>query len=161
MKFIDNKKGFFLAEETMKIVLALICVAFLVYFLVSIYYSNQKDKNFEFAKSSLQGLVEAVNSKSSDFEIFNPKGFYILSWPLDDIRPASCENLNWANCICICQKSKTSSLRWLVGTSENEALSDDCDEWPCLQAPDSLKDGFKIKISTVPFKINIKEISAI
>ena len=32
-----NRKGFLLAEETLKIILALIAITFLVYFLVSLY----------------------------------------------------------------------------------------------------------------------------
>ena len=57
-----NKKGFLLAEETLKIILALICIVFLVYFLVYLYFSNVDSKKLEQAKSSLDYLFKEINS---------------------------------------------------------------------------------------------------
>ena len=51
------KKGFLLVEETLKIIIALISLIFLVYFLVSLYMANQNAKNLEWAKSSLNHLI--------------------------------------------------------------------------------------------------------
>jgi len=117
-----NKKAFLLAEETLKIVIALICIGFLVYFLVSLYMSNKDAKNLELAKSSLEHLITEVDSGRSEVVIYNPSGWVIGAWPHDTTTrlwytlfimskttkglPNYCENFGWEKCICICKKNK-------------------------------------------------------
>ena len=48
IKKLKNKKGFLLAEETLKIILAVIAIGFLAYLLFSIYKSGSDSKNLEF-----------------------------------------------------------------------------------------------------------------
>jgi len=98
-----NKKGFLLAEETLKIVIAVICILFLAGFLISIYLKNKTDNDLELAKASLEYLIEEINAKHSPVEIYNPKGWVISSWPYGAQKklPKSCENLGWKSCICI------------------------------------------------------------
>jgi len=114
-----NKRAFLLAEETLKIVIALICISFLVYFLVSLYITNQNDRDLEMAKASLSHLFEEINSIEDEgvkeIEIYNPDGWVISLWPhkvmkgtygfrkeVRDI-PKSCSNLGWESCLCICK----------------------------------------------------------
>ena len=125
-KFIKmNKKGFLLAEETLKIVIALISISFLIYFLVSLYMANQDSKNLELAKSSLDHLVEEINSGSTEVEIYNPQGWVVLSWPNEGKSPKSCENLNWDNCLCICND---------LGFQTSNSYLDRCDDQGiCMQ----------------------------
>jgi len=109
------RRGFLLAEETLKIVIAVICLLFLAYLLVSIYLNNKTDEELELAKSSLEHLVEEINAGNGEVEIYNPKGWVISSWPRDTVKsriifdqeikgdiPLSCSNLGWDSCICIC-----------------------------------------------------------
>ena len=44
-----DKKGFLLAEETLKIILAVIAIGFLAYLLVSIYFNYRENKDLEMA----------------------------------------------------------------------------------------------------------------
>ena len=83
-----NKRGFLLGEETLKIVIAVICIGFLVYFLFSIYY-NSKDKNFELAEASVQKIVDEADSGGIEVIIYNPEEWYIL---------------NYQNSLCICKE---------------------------------------------------------
>lgn len=100
---MKNKKGFFLAEETLKIVLAIIVIIFLVYLLVSLYFSNKEAQEIGFAEASLKNLVEQLNSKNSEIQIFNPDGWRITSWTAGGAgMPLTCSNLGWKNCLCIC-----------------------------------------------------------
>jgi len=110
-----GKKGFLLAEETLKIILSVIAITFLVYFLMSLYNGNKDAKDLELAQASLEHLMEEINAKSPVVDIYNPKGWGISVWPHDVMRgilffkkhntemPLSCFNLGWEECICICE----------------------------------------------------------
>jgi len=154
---MKNKSGFLLAEETLKIVIALISITFLVYFLTSLYFTNKESKDLELAKASLNHLVDEINQNSQEVEIYNPKGWFIGTWPHDTLKeswfgliktnkkgkPLSCENLGWTYCICICE--------------END--KDACDEnGICLNNEKilSIPKG-SIKIDDPPLKLQIKD----
>lgn len=98
-----NKKGLWLAEETLKIIVAVIVIIFLIYFLVSLYYSNKDAENQKFAESSLSSLVEQISLKKSTADIYNPEGWVIISWPYNGQMPKACSNLEWQKCLCICK----------------------------------------------------------
>lgn len=121
IKKLKNKKGFLLAEETLKIILAVIAIGFLAYLLFSIYKSGSDSKNLEFAKESSDFLMQSLSSKQEGVEIYNPKKWVIYSWPNKYTKgilffkeektgfPKSCENLGWENCICICKEANPES----------------------------------------------------
>lgn len=104
-----DKKGFLLAEETLKIIIAVICISFLVYLLVSLYMSN-KNKDLEFAKQSLGHLVKGLSLGNSYVEIYNPYGWGIVSFSspnlLESQIPKTCIENRWKDCICICKESR-------------------------------------------------------
>ncbi|MFH0972865.1 MAG: hypothetical protein V1768_02655 [Patescibacteria group bacterium] len=119
---MKNKKGFLLAEETLKIIIAVICISFLAYFLISLYMKSSADEDLEQAKASLEYLVEEINAGHSPVEIYNPKGWVLSSWGSGVVPlPKSCDNLGWKNCLCICDESTL--VTWTL-----DGLSEDCDE---------------------------------
>lgn len=138
-----NRKGFLLAEETLKIILAVIAIGFLVYFLAALYFNNQDEKDLELATASLEHLVEEIDLGSSEVKIFNPNGWSLMSWPFEGDIPLSCSNVGWDICICICKAP-------LVGFSGN--YLDNCnDKGICLEN----KKGFIVGENT-PSPIYIK-----
>ena len=156
-----NKKGFLLAEETLKIILAVISIGFLVYFLGALYFANQNSEKLEQAKASLEFLINEINSMKEEIrevQIYNPEGWVISSWPhkvlkgtpgfreeVNDI-PNSCSNLNWENCICICEDTIALNLE-----------GSDCDnKGKCMESDYSVE-GDVIKIDEVPLTLNIKD----
>ncbi|PIO07153.1 hypothetical protein COU59_03790 [Candidatus Pacearchaeota archaeon CG10_big_fil_rev_8_21_14_0_10_34_12] len=84
---MKNTRGFLLAEETLKIVIAVISISFLVYFLYSIYFAN-KNPELEQAKATLEFLIEQADAGIKEVEVYNPEGWYIL---------------NYKENICICE----------------------------------------------------------
>lgn len=158
-----NKRGFLLAEETVKIVIALICIVFLAYLLFSIYNANVEKKEMEFARASLKSIIENMNAKSPEVEIFNPvspsyeKAFYLVSWSsINGPVPTLCENIGWNNCLCIC-KNKI----WRINADES-SLREDCSDWACEQTDirvitnlDSL--GIKIENPPITLELDSKE----
>lgn len=147
-----NKKGFLLAEETLKIILAVIAIGFLAYLLFSVYSTNKDSANLELAKTSIDSLNKAINEDKSTVEIYNPRNWIICSWPntyttgllIKKINPAKmpnfCSNLDWNSCLCICKK-------------ENP---DSCDEdGICIENLKSLSLDNNIKIENPPLMLSI------
>ena len=105
---MKSKKGFLLAEETVKIIIALICIGFLIYLLGALYLANRDARDLKFAESTLDRLVKDINNGATSFEIYSPTPFGIFSWSISSWPsasgniPKSCSNLGWQNCICIC-----------------------------------------------------------
>jgi len=114
LDFKMNKKGFLLAEETLKIVLAVISIGFLVYFLYALYFANQGNEELEQAEASLEYLIEQINFGSETVEIYNPEDDLLTFWQIaffDSSReyiPESCKSQKWDSCVCICGPSSLS-----------------------------------------------------
>jgi len=153
---MKNKRGFLLASETLKIVIAVICIGFLVYFLVSLYLTSKNSKDLEFAKESLNYLADEIKDGKTEIEIYNPKDWVISVWPHDTTNyflfietgvtkglPKSCSNIGWGNCICICKNDH----------------QDECDNnGVCLENTFEIDiENKSIQISKVPFTIEIKD----
>jgi len=156
---MKDKKGFLLAEETLKIIIAMICIGFLVYFLVSLYISNKDSKDLELAKASLEHLIKEINSESTEVEIYNPSssnkfpgGWIIISFPIgNNVKPRSCSNLEWGECLCICKEDAI--------TLTDAGLAKDCEDTGiCMESDFDVVSG-KIKIENPPLKLNIDDVN--
>lgn len=154
---MKNKNGFLLAEQTLKIIIALISISFLIYFLTALYFTNQSSRNLEFAKATLKHLVNGINSGDKEIIIYNPKDWVIASWPHDvkksrifynDVikgdTPQFCLDNGWNKCICICKDN-------LIFNLEGK----DCDNnGICLKSEYTLNGGI-IKIKNLPLTLQI------
>lgn len=97
-----NKRGFLLAEETIKIIIAVICIVFLIYILVAIYNSNTSAKQIDEAKNVLSRIETIIFSLQEGAierqDVPNPDGWHLYSF-IGAEKPDSCLN---DNCLCIC-----------------------------------------------------------
>jgi hypothetical protein len=80
MKKNWNRKGLLLGEETLKIIVALICIVFLIYLLASLYYNSVRDKDMDLAKSSAEYIADEINSGATEILVYNPEGWAIVRW---------------------------------------------------------------------------------
>ncbi len=133
---MKNKKGFLLAEETLKIIIALISLGFLVYFLGALYFANQDSKELEQAESSLEFLIKEINDGRDEVTIFNPEDWILISWPYEDDRrfPDSC---NEKDCICISKDPNILEQVWF-GVVESGVINiffEYSEEGFCLENP--------------------------
>mgnify|MGYP001577443184 CR=1 FL=1 len=71
--------GFLLGEETLKIVVAVIAIGFLVYFLVALYFSAKTSQEMEQAESTLNFLIGQTAAGMETTEVYNPDEWWILS----------------------------------------------------------------------------------
>ena len=122
-----NKRGFLLAEEVMKIIIAVIALGLLSYLLFSLYNLNRTSNELELAESSLEHIVQELNSGRDEIEIFNPKGWWIVA-------DASFGEEN----LCICKK---------VGKCDKAGV--------CLQNPNGFSVGEEIEIKNPPIILKI------
>ena len=100
---MKSKKGFLLAEETLKIILGVIGIMFLAYLLFALYKSNSDSKDLEEAKASLARFFVETEKEAAQVQISNPEGWYMISWPNNGQSLESCSNIGWASCLCICE----------------------------------------------------------
>lgn len=101
MKLSKDKKGFLLAEETLKIVVAVICIVFLVYLLVSLYFGRVQSENIKKAQSSMDRISTTVTAGGGNVDVLVPEGWFVFSFTGSAKKPNSCAG---ENCLCICDK---------------------------------------------------------
>ena len=152
-----NKRGFLLAEETLKIILAVIAIGFLAYLLFSVYNANKSAKDLELAEASLEHIIESANSGLTEIEIYNPStrdAWFIIGWPVSGEKPLYCANLGWEKCLCICKLAD-------LGLMSPSKLKDRCDEnGVCKESSVSVNNNgeFYIQIKEpLPLELKINE----
>ena len=134
---MENKKGFLLGEETLKIIVAVIVIIFLIYLLVSLYFAKVHGDELKQAKESVRRISEVVQGNGTRVDAVNPQGWYIFSFT-GARKPNSCAG---KNCLCICEKL----VSWNFWGSQDKECSDN---GVCLIIPD-LRSFDRIKIESV------------
>lgn len=117
-----NKRGFLLGEETIKIILAVIAILFLILFIVYLYNNFTQNKDLTNAKSSLADLVSQIGSGATQFDIYNPANWVLSSWsssassiiPGAEVVPKQCTTNKWNNCLCLCAAPGGSIKTFLI-----------------------------------------------
>lgn len=97
-----NKRAFLLAEETLKIVIALISISFLIYFLTALYFSSVGDQKFKQADATMERIIDVINNELAIVESvtdITPSGWNLISY-VGEKKPNSCAG---QNCLCICE----------------------------------------------------------
>lgn len=105
---MKNKRGFLLAEETLKIVIAVICIGFLVYFLMSLYFANlnkeklqQAEATLKTSEESIKVALENLKEEGKELHLKNPTGWSLFNFA-GEIKPNLCGG---ENCLCICERT--------------------------------------------------------
>ncbi|MFZ1970770.1 MAG: hypothetical protein WAU65_01150 [Candidatus Nanoarchaeia archaeon] len=134
-----NKRGFLLGEETVKIIIAVIAILFLVLFIIYLYTNYSRDPNLAYAQDSLNYLVGQISVGANQAVIYNPASpWFLASFPqlanlgltssAQDIIPKKCSSVGWTNCLCICKLS-------VVTSNSPSSTAQLCDNYGvCLQS---------------------------
>jgi len=105
-KFSKNKKGMLLASETLKIVLAVISIGFLIYLLAAIYFNSGDTKDLKKAEATMERIdlildrLGETNFSGETVTEISPAGWKIFSFTEAEVKPNSCSG---ENCLCICE----------------------------------------------------------
>ncbi|GBE19801.1 MAG TPA: hypothetical protein ENG87_01055 [Candidatus Pacearchaeota archaeon] len=137
-----GKKGFLLAEETLKIIIAVISIAFLVYFLTALYFAKVNDEKKVQAEANLKRMDSLINDLDKidpqEHQLNEPRGWYLFGFI--DKKPNTCVG---QSCICICDKVNIDTLLGLIDARQPS----ECDEdGVCLAVP-NLKQFKEIEIN--------------
>ena len=144
---MKNKNGFLLAEETLKMVLAVIAISFLIYFLTSLYFAKVNSEKLRQAEAILKGdsegsikmVIDNLGDKNStEFHLQSPKGWYLFGFVED--KPNSCAG---ENCLCVCDKVLVDTF---FGLGSSRQIKE-CDESGVCLILQNLKEFEKIKIA--------------
>ena len=152
---MKNKKGFLLGEETLKVVIAVICIAFLVYLLVAIYFSLTGEQKLKEAESTINNLVAPeigrVNSEGEPnlqgILLPNPAEWFIFSYIGEEPKPNSCIE---QNCLCICERVALDFFNWQIKKCDDKGV--------CINV-DNLAKFEMIKIEKAGVQISIEKIN--
>ncbi len=104
---MKNKRGEqMLPEEVVKTVLTVICIMFLVYLLVSLYFARMNSGKLTQAKDSIDRINQAIdhmklnNLNNYSLDVLNPAKWVVFGFVGSEMKPNSC---NGNNCLCICK----------------------------------------------------------
>ncbi len=155
MKKMKDKRGFLLGEETLKMVIAVICIGFLIYLLVAVYFNVTGEQKLKEAVASLNDkLLPEINKIISETEfsnaevhIPNPADWIILSFVGEEEKPNSCVG---QNCICICEEVFPDLFDWQINRCDKKGV---CSNLANLEKFD------RIKITKTGVKVLIKEMN--
>ncbi|MDP2672238.1 MAG: hypothetical protein Q8O84_00300 [Nanoarchaeota archaeon] len=104
---MKNKKGMLLAEETLKMVIAIIVIVFLVYFLTNLYFGKLKDDAMKSSEQllissdqSIKNIIESLEEGESKSMTPQEINWNLFSFTGQE-KPNSCAG---KNCLCICDE---------------------------------------------------------
>ena len=157
---MKNRKGNLLPEEVLKIVIAVICIIFLVFLLVSLYFSltgDQKKKQADAVMKNENGLeeeIERINAGGAPLEqgklIPNPSDWYIFSFTGEEVKPNKCAG---ENCVCICEAVVLNIFNWQKRQVEK------CDKKGSCVVVSNLGKFEKIKIEKGGIAVSIAKVN--
>lgn len=95
-----NRRGMLLVEETLKMIIAVIALSFLVYFLASLYFSKVTGNELIQANADANELSRVIKGGGSEVILNNPVGWKLFSF-IEKPVPNACAG---ENCLCVCDE---------------------------------------------------------
>jgi len=156
--FIKNKEATtLLPEEVLKIVIAVICIGFLVFLLVALYFSLTGEQNKKYAEASkllISNEIIRINTgeayNSQGIPVPNPSGWHIFGFAGGELKPNLCAG---TNCFCICEDVVLNVFDW-----QKRQLKK-CDDKGSCFVVSNLKKFDKIKIEKGGTAILIEKLN--
>lgn len=150
-----TKQGFLLGETTVKLIIAVICLGFLVYFLFSLYTSGEDDKTrqahailSDSASGSLKTIFERVRRGegneggiAEEKALPQPSGWHLMAFIDGEVKPNACAG---ERCVCICDEVFFDSIVFL---SENRQAKECNSDGACLIVSDLANNDFSYAIT--------------
>jgi hypothetical protein len=152
-----NRKATLLPEEVFKIILAAICIGFLIFLFVSLYFAATGGQNKKLAEASLRKLAnetvrvnEGGTFDSQGILIPNPTGWYIFGFVGGNLKPNLCTG---QNCFCICENVALNPFNW-----RDKAQLKKCDNVGSCAIVSNLKSFGKIKIESGGIALFVRKV---
>ena len=153
-----DKKATLLPEETLKVIIAAICIVALIFLLVSLYFAAKNGENKKLAEASMKNVISPEITRINNGEDFNsqgksvpnPTGWYVFSFVGSDLKPNLCIE---ENCVCICESVRINIFDWQKRQIEK------CDEKGSCTVVSNLKKFDNIKIEGGGTVIYIRKVN--
>ena len=136
-----NKKGLLLASETLKIIVAVISIGFLIYLLAAIYFNSGDTKDLEQAEGTMDRIrlildrFDESNFSGEAVTEITPRGWKVFAFVETETKPNSC---SLENCLCICEDTLIDG--WDRQIQRCDELGD-CEIVPNLMEMEDIKIG--------------------
>lgn len=130
-----------LIEETLKMIIAVIALSFLVYFLVSLYYTSIEGDEIIQAQADINKLGSSIKNGSAEIILNNPVGWSLFGF-VNDLIPNACAG---EKCLCICDEVFIGSFVFF----DTERQFDECNEDGACIAVKELESFSPIEIEQV------------
>lgn len=149
MKTFSKKGEGFLESEVVKIIIAVICISFLIYFAFLLYQSSREKNENRQAKSTLEEINMAVeklnNSGQIDYLYLAPKGYYFRVAD-ENNKLTQCTS---TFCICLCNEDDCSDLN-VCQKTQKLFIMDGGMTWKKIETPNTYiltdeKEYYRIK----------------
>ena len=140
-----NNRGEILVNETLKIILSVIAIGFLVFFLTSLYFAKIYDESFITAQDTAKQIDLVVKAGGGAVDALTPKGWSLFSFVRRD-RPNACSG---KSCLCLCDDIPKAQF-W-----KNQL--EECDKKGVCLIVDGLIEFEEIKIKKELTSIEISE----
>jgi len=99
---MTNKKGFLLGEFTLKLIIAVLCIALLAFLFFKLYESFTNKNEVDKADSTLTKVADSINNaflKGNDYYVLlSPKDWVLLY--SEEGKPNQCKG---QRCLCLCE----------------------------------------------------------
>jgi uncharacterized membrane protein YsdA (DUF1294 family) len=159
-KMKSNKKGegSLLPEETLKILVAILCIVILAGLVILIYFALTGNEDKQKAQGNIDRIANETNRINAgsanvpSFPVLNPSGWTIFSFVGIDKKPNSCAG---ASCLCICETLTIG----IYNVDERQAQR--CDDKGSCTVIINLKKNNNIKIEKGGIFISIKKIDGL
>ena len=146
---MSGKKGMLLAEETLKILIAVISISFLVYFLTSLYFAKIGEKEKQQAEATMSRLISVIENVEISLESVSditPIGWSFFGFVGEEVKPNSCAGVN---CLCLCDN--------VIDVPFAERQLSECDEDGLCVNIANLENFEEIEIKQSPFILEVKK----
>jgi hypothetical protein len=154
-----NKKAAvkLLSKEMIGLIVGAICILFLIFILVSLYFAATGNQNKKYAEASMKDLLSKEITRINNGGTFNeqgisvpnPTGWFVFSFLGEDLKPNLCTG---QNCVCICE-DVTYIFDW------PKRLAKKCDDKGSCVVVQNLKKFDKIKIEKGGIALLIKKVN--
>lgn len=118
-----------LTEETLRIVITVLCLIILFGVLYAIYQTNANNQKIQLANASLSDITNRINNQEEQIKVYNVKGWVLSSWPYNGLLPKQCTDNKWTNCLCMCAKPGTAVKNYLVACQSSGVCIDNKDNF--------------------------------
>ena len=164
MQIIKKAKRGILPEETIKIIIAVICITLLIVLAAALYNIFAKKNDLEQARANMNNIIGKINImagelsnveegiKTESYALLNPREWGLYGWPDDGKMLGECEQQGWRRCICFCE------IRWFKSNLERCKALNVCKE---IKQDELLVEPNPIQINELLKKGKGKEIEMI